>query len=186
LESSRVDALRDIEMLVGFPEFKVSLPGGARASQSDVFVLARSTLGLVCMTVEGKMRESFGETVGEWSEGASSGKVKRLDYLCGVLGVGTADTQSIPYQLLHRTASALILAERFGAPVAATLVHSFSPDNDGFNEFAEFARAMGAEAEPDQVAEARGAGGRRLFLGWVRDSVVSHLLRRVSGICHGN
>ncbi len=84
------------------------------------------------------------------------------------------DIGDAPYQLVHRTASALILAERFRAPVAVMLVHSFSPDNEWFDVFASFARVMGADARPNQLAEARHVRHTLLFLGWARDTDAGH------------
>ena len=56
----------DVEMLIGLPEHKVALPGGARASQTDLWVLARTNDDLISIAVEGKVRESFGPTLAEW------------------------------------------------------------------------------------------------------------------------
>ena len=53
---SQEPALAGAEPLLIFPEWKVSLPGGSRPSQNDVWVLARSGAGLVSMTVEGKVK----------------------------------------------------------------------------------------------------------------------------------
>src|ERR1035437_2363595 len=39
--------LANLTSLQAVPEFTVSLPGGVRASQNDIFVLARSSSGLV-------------------------------------------------------------------------------------------------------------------------------------------
>src|SRR3954452_6179739 len=56
------DQLADIAPLVAFPEHQVPLPGGPTASQSDLFVLARTpTDGLVAIAVEGKAAEPFGD-----------------------------------------------------------------------------------------------------------------------------
>ena len=54
--------LREVELLLAIPEYKVSLPGGRRASQNDLFVLGRAQDGsLVTIMVEGKVAEPFGE-----------------------------------------------------------------------------------------------------------------------------
>ena len=74
-------SLRDLTPLLSIPEFKVPLPGGVRPSQNDLFVLARGTNGLVSIMVEGKVRESFGPTLGEWRGAASPGKKSRLQFL---------------------------------------------------------------------------------------------------------
>jgi Domain of unknown function (DUF6946) len=72
--------LANLEPLLAVPEFKVPLPGGSRASQNDVFVLARSSAGPVCIMVEGKVNESFGPTLDEWRSDASPGKDSRLSF----------------------------------------------------------------------------------------------------------
>lgn len=46
--------LTDLAPLLAVPEFKVPLPGSKRASQNDIFVLARSPAGPVYVMVEGK------------------------------------------------------------------------------------------------------------------------------------
>jgi hypothetical protein len=52
--SQTTDALlANLMPLLAVPEFKVPLPGGARASQNDPFVLARSSSGPVSIMVRG-------------------------------------------------------------------------------------------------------------------------------------
>jgi hypothetical protein len=51
-----------LEPLLAFPEDEVPLPGGRRASQTDLFVLARRPDDpLVTIAIEGKVEELFGE-----------------------------------------------------------------------------------------------------------------------------
>jgi hypothetical protein len=111
--------LGEPELLLALPEHKVPLPGGSADSQSDVFALVKTNGGLVACTIEGKVDEPFGPTVGEWSIDASSGKRERLGFLCGLLGLKDPPPPHIRYQLLHRTDSAIIEAERFHAAAAA-------------------------------------------------------------------
>jgi len=73
--------------LLIFPEWKVSLPGGSRSSQNDIWVLAKSQPDLISIAVEGKVDEPLDRTVGEWKVGASGGKGTRLAYLTEVLGL---------------------------------------------------------------------------------------------------
>src|SRR5208282_286720 len=63
--------LEGLTPVLAIPEFRVPLPGGVRASQNDLFVLARSAKGPVSIMVEGKVSESFGPTLGEWRSDAS-------------------------------------------------------------------------------------------------------------------
>jgi len=75
------------ELLFAIPEHKTPLPGGHRESQSDVFALVRHSDGLATYTIEGKVDEPFGPTVGEWLVEPSPGKTERLAYIAGLLGI---------------------------------------------------------------------------------------------------
>ena len=96
------------ELLVALPEYKVPLPGGRTESQNDVFAIVSGELGLMTVMVEGKVNEEFGPTIGTWFQNPSSGKRERLSYICGLLGLKDDPPAPIRYQLLHRTASAVI------------------------------------------------------------------------------
>ena len=79
--------LHDIELLLAIPEHKVPLPGGSAASQNDLFVLAKGGGQLISITVEGKVSEPFGDKyMNDWYKDPSPGRMKRLDFLCAVLG----------------------------------------------------------------------------------------------------
>ena len=164
--------LAGLEPLVGLPEHKVPLAGGAAASQTDLFVLGRHPdRGVVAIAVEGKAAEPFGETLGEWRRDASEGKRQRLAHILGVLELqDTAELDDIRYQLFHRAASALIEAGRFGATDAVLLVHSFSQDDASFEDFERFGQLLGAAARIGQIHAAGEHKGIRLHLGWVRDT----------------
>jgi hypothetical protein len=158
-------AFGPIELLLAIPEHKTSLGGGGRESQSDVFALARHKTGLVTCTVEGKVDEPFGPTVAQQMVNASPGKVERLGYLCHLLGIEGCPPD-VHYQLLHRTASALIEAERFRTRDAAMIVHSFSPERRWFEAFARFCALFGREAEAGVPVTVSAPDGKRLVLGW--------------------
>ena len=171
--SSPIDALRDLELLCGFPEHKVSLPGGNSPSQNDLFILAKNTCNqLVSMTVEGKKSESFDQYVSGWlGNNPSDGKQKRLRCLAKHLGVESNDLGKIRYQLLHRTASAIIEAERFGAPIAVMLVHSFSSSCEGFEDYHAFAKLLGAEGGVCGVTRIDRKARPDLYLAWISQSI---------------
>lgn len=153
------------DLLFAVPEHKTMLPGGTRESQSDVFALVRHPGGLATFTIEGKVDEPFGPTVGEWSMKASPGKIERLSHLCALLGL-THCPADIRYQLMHRTASALIEAERFDAKLAGMIVHSFSPDRRWFDEFAQFGALLGCVVQPGKAATITVPSGKSLVIGW--------------------
>jgi hypothetical protein len=123
--------LAGIVPLLAVPEFKVPLPGGERASQNDIFVLAKSAAGPVSIMVEGKVKESFGPTILEWLVDASPGRQRRLEFLASTIGLAPLPPGDIRYQLLHRAASAIIVGEQFRAAAALLLVHSFSLERVG-------------------------------------------------------
>jgi len=157
------------ELLLGIPEHLVPLPGGSRPSQTDLWVLARTETGLGSIAVEGKVTETFGPTVGEWLVGASDGKRERLEFLRDVLGLVDPVPAELRYQLLHRTASAILEARRFLARHAMLLVHSFSEGDEGHRDFVDFAHVLGVSVEPGRLLPVPGFAEPTLHLGWVSD-----------------
>ncbi len=165
--NSDVVALKDTTPLLIIPEHKVPIPGGAAASQNDVFVLASTRTGLVTICVEGKVEEAFGESVSKWGPDSTPGKRKRFDFLVGLLELGQEDLSDIYYQLLHRTASAIIEAKRFHASTAVMLVHSFSQAHTRFPDYCDFAGKLGVEAELNKMYFCGNRSGIDLYVGWV-------------------
>ncbi|MGX7925478.1 DUF6946 family protein [Tsuneonella sp. HG094] len=164
------DIAPDPGLLFAFPEHKVPLPGASRgASQNDIFAFVRAGSMTVAVMIEGKVDESFDRRLGDWLENASPGKLKRLDYLANMLGLGMQDIpRTVHYQLLHRTVSALIEAERFKADAAAMIVHSFSPTAKWFDAFGSFCALLGVDPQPGKLCRATTATCRPLFLGWAK------------------
>ncbi len=154
-------------MKTDIPEHKVPLPGGRTESQNDVFVLGSTQSGLVSICIEGKVAESFGELISKWGPDSSPGKRKRFDYLVGLLGLEAEDLADIYYQLLHRTASAIIEAKRFHATTALMLVHSFSQEHMWFPEFRDFAGKLGVDADLNKIHFCGERSGVDLYVGWV-------------------
>ena len=164
---SQDPVLAKAEPLLIFPEWKVALPGRGHPSQNDIWVLARAEESLISITVEGKVSEPFGETIGEWRSTPSQGRISRLAYLAEVLGLDDMIPDGVRYQLLHRAVSAILEARRFGADRAIALVHSFSPTNLWFEDFSAFVALFGTEAAVDQLITVRAANGFPLLLAWV-------------------
>jgi hypothetical protein len=160
-------ALSDLTPILAVPEFKVPLSGGARPSQNDLFVLARGAQGPVSIMVEGKVSESFGPTLDEWREDASQGKESRLRFLLSTLGLVDNPADSIRYQLLHRAASAIITGEQFRAVVAVMLVHSFSEQRVGWDDYKSFAAIFGVDAIEGVVQRLGKSSSIPLFGVWV-------------------
>lgn len=160
-------ALRKLELLLAIPEYPVDLTDGRRPSQTDLFVLARAKDGrLACIMVEGRVSEPFGETLEAWLKGASAGKRKRLDILCLVLCLRCPPPAHLRYQLFHRTASAILEANRFNAEYAIMIVHSFSPTHRLFSDYQEFLNLFGVKCTINTLVELPAVEGRRVFAGW--------------------
>lgn len=165
---SGIKLFQNIELLVAFPEWKVPLPGGRRASQNDIFILAKGNNQLISIMVEGKVSESFDKTIAEWKSVKGRGKQIRLTFLCDKLQLEKEQIDHIRYQLLHRTASAIIEAERFNAQNALMLVHSFSQADEGFDDYCQFLALFGLKGEIDSLAFAKNINGIDLYFSWVR------------------
>jgi hypothetical protein len=162
--------LRGAELLLALPEHKIPLLGGSRPTQTDLWVLARldADAGLLSIAVEGKVEEPFGPMVEQWLVGASAGKRERLAYLVGLLGLEGEDLAPLRYQLLHRTAAAMIEARCFQAQQAMMMVHSFSQEETGFADYAAFVARFGAEAQVNGLCSARERSGVGLWFAWVK------------------
>jgi hypothetical protein len=132
---------KDLELLIAIPEFKVKLPGGTRPSQNDVLAILSNSKALSVMTVEGKALEDFDELIVNWKKQTSQhGINERLGYLLEKNGIRDENINNLRYQLFHRLASAIIMAEKFHAKNAIMIVQSFIYDDNKnhFNDFKNF------------------------------------------------
>lgn len=161
----------DARLIEAFFERKVDLGTPGHPSQNDILVYAEARGGHVAIAVEGKVKESFDLYVCDKKK--TPGLLARLVDLCKRLEVDPAAVQQIRYQLLHRSVSALMEAERYGAEHALMLVHSFCPHDTSFEDYRAFAAILGLAQETVQVNRITGSrqlGTVRLHLGWVRDT----------------
>jgi hypothetical protein len=155
----------DARLLLAIPEYCVPLPGGNTATQTDVFALVRGGGGLGVLAIEGKVDEELGITI---EARRLKGAADRLTYLHKLLGLPESATSALRYQLLHRTAAAVLLAEEFVANAAAMIVHSFSPTRMWHSDFESFASAMGGVVQESGLISAGERGGVQLYLGWAQ------------------
>jgi hypothetical protein len=154
------------ELLIAIPEHKVALGDAGRESQSDLFAIVKIEGRTIAVTVEGKVNEPFGSTIRDWYAAPSPAKQKRLAFLCELLNLQFPPPDGLHYQLLHRTASAVLEATRFKTDEAAMIVHSFSAENKWFEAYAEFLGLFGLTAKPGEMATTRLPGGLPLRFGW--------------------
>lgn len=169
-KKSGIQLFQNIDLLLAFPEWKVPLLGGPRPSQSDIFILARGNDQLISIMVEGKVSEPFDKTIAEWKlKNSKEGTEIRLKYLCDVLQLCVTKVDHIRYQLLHRTASAVIEAKRFNAQNALMMVHSFSQHDEGFEDYSQFLTLfVRNDITPNSLVSAKKIDGIDLFFCWIR------------------
>ena len=170
LGASGIAALKDVEPLLIIPEHQVILPpSSGHPSQNDVFVLAKAEDGpLVSIAVEGKVSEAFGPTFADWSEDLTRGKMARLAFLKELLALEKNIPPTVRYQLLHRLASAVVEAQRFGARYAVMVIHSFSPSDEWLPDFNAFLSLFGASAQVGELAWLLRRGELSVHAGWAR------------------
>lgn len=168
LAASKDSALMNLELLAAIPEWEVQLPGGDRPSQTDVLALTRNDAGMVVLGVEAKVDEEFGPTLGTKRAAASPGQQDRLTFLENQLNCPSKLDDSIRYQLLHRTVSALLTARAFHAGIGVMLVQSFSPGSKWRDDFQQFATALNARPLTPDLYELKSDDQTRLLIGWCR------------------
>jgi hypothetical protein len=157
--------LLDLTLLAAVPEWQVVLPGGDTTSNTDVLAICRNALGLCIVAVEAKVLEDFGPLLKEKREGASPNQERRLAYLHELLGVPKFE-DAIRYQLLHRTASALLTAQQFHARSAVMLVHAFGTPAHRRTDFTDFCAAIDSTEVSPGVWRAALSVGPALYLAW--------------------
>jgi len=161
----------DVELLLMIPEHKVLMPPyGGHPSQNDLFVLAKdSSNGLITITVEGKVSESFDKNLSKWNAESSPGKHKRLAFIKDTLGLVGEIPPTIRYQLLHRTASVILEAKRFTARSAVMVVHSFSQSDLWFDDYQAFLKIYGVvDAKIGKLYFLTELFGIKVYSGWAR------------------
>lgn len=170
---SGLKLFQEVEMLLALPEYKVDLVGSnISPSQNDIFVLAKGDNQLIAIVVEGKVKESFDKPVSEWKRKTDekTNKPQRLRFLLDLLGLSENDVETIGYQLLHRTASAVLIAEKFLTPNALMLVHSFCQEDslDHFEDYSKFLSLFKLIAERNKIAGPVNVKDVNLYFGWAK------------------
>ena len=165
LNSAKDASLTDLKLLLARPEWEVPLEGGETTSNTDVLAICRNDEGLCMMAVEAKVHEDFGPLVGQKRAEASAGQSARLTYLEELLNVARFDDR-IRYQLVHRTASALLTAREFHAGSAVMMVQAWDAPPARRSDFEAFCLALSGEQLAPLVCQAPGFQSPKLFLAW--------------------
>lgn len=160
----------NLELLLAIPEFKVSLPGGTKPSQNDVFFLAGNSNGLLACTVEAKALEDFDKTIEKWYKDPSEGKRVRLNFILEQINFPLKfDKDYLRYQLFHRLTSAIIMAKKFHAKYAFMIIQSFtrSDDKNHYSDFENFIGAYGEQSEKERPIRLTKVDNIEVYAMWV-------------------
>jgi hypothetical protein len=125
---------------------------------------------LTALAVEGKAREDFGPTLAQW-QAQVSGKGYRIRLRHILENIGLKDTipDHIRYQLLHRTASAVLEAKRFHCMAAVMIVQSFieSDLENHFGDYVHFIQLYGKTPAKDNLVFLAKLNEILLYSAWV-------------------
>lgn len=168
------DALAGLELLAAVPEWQVALPGGATTSNTDVMAFCSNPAGLCVIAVEAKVDESFGPLLGEKRLGHDDGALTRIGFLHEMLQVAPLG-DDIRYQLLHRTASAILTARAFHAKTAVMLVQAFGTPAHRRQDFDRFVDATRAVRMGESVWRLTSHHHPTLYLAWVDDIQINDI-----------
>lgn len=169
----QAEEYRGAELIDAWLERCTHLPWGrGKPSQTDLLAVLGLRDGLAVLGVEAKVKESFGPYVRDWLAEGGDNRAERLHGLCRLLEVNTSAVLDLRYQLLHRTAAAVLEAKRYRARHAVMIVQSFCVDRTGLGDFRVFAEAAGfGSVDGNAISTAKVADGVSLRIGWAADSV---------------
>jgi hypothetical protein len=167
----RASGYGDPVLVLAVAEHKVDLPPNRKAaSQSDVWAVVNTSLGMLSLTVEAKAKEAFGDAIlqkwreGNGSEASKRNRLERWNFLCSHLP--KADSfDHVRYQMLHRCASAVIEAKRLGIRHAAFVVQAFGAPTENFRDYAMVCDALKIASAPGSMATTA-VNDIRLSIGW--------------------
>ena len=123
--------------------------------------------GYASVTVEAKAGEDFDKPIEQWLKQESDGKEKRLAFLTKTLGLSAHPPGFIRYQLVHRTAAAILEAKRCRFKVALMLVQSFEESRTSWLDYERFAELLSVQSARNAIIGPRRIDEIDLFLGWV-------------------
>lgn len=172
------DIFKNLIIEKAIVEKKVYFDNLERPSQTDLMIYGKSDKGKIVIAVEGKETEKFGDKVSDWfkeydkEESNKELRLKGLLSRLNLINLEDINIGKIRYQLLHRTVSALIEADKYNAKYAMMLVHSFSnlDDKDHFDDYKYFCSLLGLETiDRNKIVGLVTINNINLYFGWLRD-----------------
>lgn len=162
-ENASVLALRNLKIEQVYAEYPVFLPDSYRSpSKCDLMIFAEGPGNRkVVLALEAKCDEPFAQPVNIWIRTADKPvprsqrplfkqpsvpvlrKLRRLQLLNEILDIDILDDSTLRYQLLHRTASAILTARQTFAEAAVVIIQAFSESERNFSDFESFCAILG-------------------------------------------
>jgi len=156
-------ATRSASPLLVIPDHQVPLRDGARASQTDLWVLARTRRGLLSIAIDADPPQF--PAAADASQAAAT--VERWLAICRLLEVKEQCEPAVQSRFFHRTAAALLEARRFFAAGAAVIVHSVGTRWNSFTDFQRLVAVMGGQvSRPGELVSVAPREGLELHFGW--------------------
>ncbi|AFM14185.1 DUF6946 family protein [Turneriella parva] len=159
---SRLQVLEGMEIKQLYAEFPVWLDTHSTPSKNDLMIFAEGPGNRkVVVAVEAKCDESFAQPVDTWirtadkpvprrqrklfkgAYGPVERKIRRLKFLNAILSTDIGAESTVRYQLLHRTASAVLTARQTYAEAAVVLIQAFTESEGNFRDFQDFCKLLG-------------------------------------------
>ncbi|AFM14217.1 DUF6946 family protein [Turneriella parva] len=157
LRESKNRLLGALEIKQIYAEYPVWLDTHTTPSKNDLMIFAEGPGNRkVVLAVEAKCDETFAQPVDTWirtadkpgprhqrklfkkASGPVERKVRRLDFLNTILSTSISPDSTLRYQLLHRTASAILTARQTYAEAAVVLIQAFTDSERNFQDFQAF------------------------------------------------
>ena len=101
-------------------------------------------------------------------KGNIENRAQRLSFLLEKLALSETKADDVVYQLVQRTASAVVEAGRFNAKYAVMIVQSFSLKDSHYEQFEKFVNAFNKSPKIGELVEISTYNDIRIFVGWAR------------------
>ncbi|MBX3723931.1 MAG: hypothetical protein KF713_18940 [Turneriella sp.] len=171
LQESQFLELHNLEIRQLYAEFPVWLDTHSTPSKNDLMIFCEGLENRkITIALEAKCDESFANPVSVWLRSADKPtprrqralfhvqnepvprKLRRLAFLNEILSTNIGIDSLVRYQLLHRLASAILIARQTLAKATVMMVQAFSDSPRNFEDFRYFCNLLGFEGvEKDTV-----------------------------------
>lgn len=164
LRESKIPLLKDLEIKQLYCEHPVWLDTHSTPSKNDLSIFCEGPENRkVTIVVEAKCDESFANPVCAWVRASDQPaprrqrklfkspdepvprKLRRLAFLNEVLCLNVGVDSRVRYQLLHRLASAILIARQTFAQATLMMVQAFTDSPRNFEDFKYFCSLLGFE-----------------------------------------